>query len=685
MLAVFYLVAMTYFGDRICRSFYRFNSIQHRVAAAFLVGLLLSTCITYLGSLAFSKISQPFIAGNLVFLAVFAVIVFKLPHPTPAAYRSRPPTSAIWDWTILGLLTLFAGWLIFTTLGFKDGSFQIPFKAWSDFGANLSLTQSFALGHNFPTEHPFFPGEIIRYHFLFWFQAANLEFLGLDPVWGVNVLSILSFVALLILIMSFAEMLFDSAAAGRIAAFLFFFSTSLSYIPFLRSQPSLGEALHAIWTRTQFVASGYPFRGEDWGVLTVDVFANQRHLLSAVGLMFVVLTFLIDRYKPEFDKGDSLEGGGRAPLSSDLTPLDEGPTEETPGTTSGESGPKRRLAAALQRGATLQSAAPYVFSGLVIGCLPYWNSAIFVTAMIILVAFFVLLPCRAYLSTLIVTALLIGLPQVILFRLGAVTPPDQSLFHWGYTLQNPTLMTLLKYLVWTFGFKWLLVIISLVLLPNFHRRVFVAVSSLLPVVFLFQLSTDVFNNHKLLNMWSVFAGTYAAYALWRIAGLKIVKLRVGPVLAILLTAFTIAEGVINIFPVRNDSVLVIPYQRDRLTDWVLFNTEPTDVFLTQTVLTHPILFAGRRVYLGYTLFAWTAGYNVSDREKIYRRMFEERDVVELVRLLNEHKIAYVGIDDGVRNNRMIQGLNEVVYQQHFQKVFEHPGHYDNIVIYKVPK
>jgi hypothetical protein len=54
-------------------------------------------------------------------------------------------------------------------------------------------------------------------------------------------------------------------------------------------------------------------------------------------------------------------------------------------------------------------------------------------------------------------------------------------------------------------------------------------------------------------------------------------------------------------------------------------------------------------------------------------------------LLNENKIAYVGIDDGVRNNRIIQGLNEVVYQEHFQKVFEHPGHYDNIVIYKVPK
>ena len=680
MLAVLYLAAMTYFGDRICRSFYRFISMQHRLATGFLVGLLLSTCITYLGSLAFARISQPLIAGNLLFLAAFAILVYKLRSSVSSnTYRPRPESRPIWDWIFLGLLVLFAGWLIFTTLGFKDGSFQIPFKAWSDFGANLSLTQSFALGHNFPTEHPFFPGEMIRYHFLFWFQAANLEFLGLTPVWSVNVLSMLSFVALLILIMSFAEILFDSAAVGRIAAFLFFFSTSLSYVPFLASHASLRDALNAIVVRTQFLPTGYPFRGEDWGVLTVDVFANQRHLISALGLLFIVLTFLIDRYRDAMGKGDSLECGGPAPLWPAIALRDDEAIKDTPSTISPEIGPKRRLAGALQ------GVAPYVFSGFLIGLSPFWNSAIFVTAMIILVALLVLLPCRIQLVTLIATAVLIGLPQVMLLRWGVVTPPDQSIFHWGYTLQNPTVIAVLKYLAWTFGLKWLLVTISLIFLSGFHRRVFIAISSLLPVVFLCQLSTDVFNNHKLLNVWSVFAGVYAAYALWRMGKLKIGKLKFGPVLAVLLTVFTIAEGVINLFPVRNDSVLVVPYKNDRLTDWVLSNSQPTDVFLTQTVLTHPILFTGRRVYLGYTLFAWTAGYNVSAREKLYRRMFEERNAVELGRLLNENRIAYVGIDDGVRNNRMIQGLNEMVYQQHFQKVFEERGRYDNIVIYKVPK
>ena len=48
----------------------------------------------------------------------------------------------------------------------------MAFVVWNDFGPNLSLMQSFAMGHNFPTEYPHFIGEPIRYHFLFWFQAG---------------------------------------------------------------------------------------------------------------------------------------------------------------------------------------------------------------------------------------------------------------------------------------------------------------------------------------------------------------------------------------------------------------------------------------------------------------------------------------------------------------------------------
>jgi hypothetical protein len=204
---------------------------------------------------------------------------------------------------------------------------------------------------------------------------------------------------------------------------------------------------------------------------------------------------------------------------------------------------------------------------------------------------------------------------------------------------------------------------------------------LVVIVFLSQLSPDIFNNHKLLNIWATFVNVYAAYALWRIAKQKIV----GVALSIVLAVATVFGGIVDLFPLHNDPMLAVSYRNDRLSQWLLTRTQPSDVFLTHPLLTHQILFTGRKIYLGYTLFAWTAGYNVPDREALYRRMFQEADVSQLTQLLQENQIAYVAIDDGVRKNETLPDLNEVVFEQHFEKVFVDGGHvYDNVVIYKVP-
>ena len=156
--------------------------------------------------------------------------------------------------------------------------------------------------------------------------------------------------------------------------------------------------------------------------------------------------------------------------------------------------------------------------------------------------------------------------------------------------------------------------------------------------------------------------------------------------AVFLALLMVFGAIIDLFPVHNDANLVSPYENDRLTTWVLENTKTSDVFLTQTLLSHPILFAGRKIYFGNTLFAWTAGYDVGARELKYKQMFKERNPAELLRLLHENNIAYIGIDDGVRGNNLVKdNLDEAVYQQNFEKVFEDTEHrYANLTIYKVP-
>lgn len=674
MLAIIYLAAATYFGDCICRRFFRFISLQHRIATSFLVGVLLSTWMTFLAAIAFHKTSQPLIAANLVFLLLFIAVVLitrRWAAKMENERLTRPAGTLRWDLIWLGASLIFATWLMFATLSFKNGQFQIAFKAWTDFGANVSVTQSFALGRNFPPEHPFFPGELIRYHFLFWFQTGNLEFLGLNPVWSINILSILSLLALLTLIMTCGEMLFNSRVVGRIGALLFFFSSSLSYLPFLRSQTSIAGALNSIRGATEFLASGYPFRGETWGVLSANVFAYQRHLISGIGLLFVALIFAVARYrawmatkKEEQCVGVATSSNNDAVASAESANSDDIDAIEL-------KQPRFEWLKTEWKG--------WVLAGAILGLLPYWNSPTYIAALAIFGCLLIFAPLRLGTALLLAAAIVVGLPQVLLLRSGNTL--TYSLLNPGYTLENPTLWLMLKYLGWTFGVKWILLGVAVVFSNGFQRRLLLALSSLVVIVFLFQLSMDVFNNHKLLNIWATCVNIYAAFALWQIAKQKIA----GIALAIVLAIATVFGGVVDLFPLHNDPMLAVPYKDDRLSQWLLAQTQPGDVFLSHQLLTHPILFTGRKIYLGYTLFAWTAGYNVPDRESLYRQIFQEREPETLKRLLRENEIAYVAIDDAVRKNEALPDLNEGVFEQNFEKVFEDTAHgYDNVVIYKVP-
>jgi hypothetical protein len=268
MLALLYLATMLMLGTCVCRRLYTFNSLLHYLAASFLVGLVLSTWSTYLLALAFASSAKPLIGANILFFALAGLVIYRLRPQSvfhPKLSNSRPPGSPAWDSFFIACFFLIASYLTFGTLWLKDGNVRMAFVVWNDFGPNLSLMQSFAIGHNFPTEYPHFIGEPIRYHFLFWFAAGNLECLGLNMAWALNLLSMLSLLAMLILIMTLGELLFGSRTVGRIAALLFFFPTTLSYVPFLHSQHSLSQAFRSITALNHWLVSGYLYEAENVG------------------------------------------------------------------------------------------------------------------------------------------------------------------------------------------------------------------------------------------------------------------------------------------------------------------------------------------------------------------------------------------------------------------------------------
>ncbi len=718
MLALIYLGFAVYLGDHLCRRFYRFVSFPHRCAAAILVGLLVSSWFTYLAALAFARASKPLLWADLLFFAVAVAAISLLNRrssrgskPHAALIEPRAPGSETWDWLTLGLYGVLVCWMMFASLNSTGGNLQIAHNEYSDFGPNTAIMQSFAVGHNFPTEYPHFSGDRIRYHFLFYFQAGNLEFLGLDPAWSLNLLSIVSLVAMLILVMVLGEVLFNSRTVGRVGSALFFFFGSLSYIPFLHKQGSVRAAIHAIINQRDFLPSIFPYRGELWGVWSQVNFLNQRHLASAIGLVLLVLIFLVLCYRAlaarkvtPHSSSDTVRPEPSAPLEisqrtpyGDLTQPESSPApagETLPGPAYADQMRALRVTTGANESAVPSAAetfratvAGFIFSGVLLGLLPMWNSAVFVAAFAVLAVLLILCPMRPQMLMLAITAGLIALPQMFYLSTGSGRAPTPKLIHWGYTLDHPTVLNVLKYLGFTFGFKWLLVALALVFATGLQRRIFVAVSSLVVVAFFFQLTIEVLANQKFLHIWLILVNLFVAYGLWRLWHLKLGPTTLpGKLAAIVFLVLIVPGGIIDFFPIHKAYWSQVTYKNDPLIGWLTKETKPRDIFLTDRFVNHPILMAGRRIFYGWPYYAWSAGYDTSKRDTVYKDLFQNKDPRKVFRLLKDNDIAFVAIDNAVRRSEFVKRPNEQVYAKNFPKVFEDKQNkYNSLTIYRVPE
>src|SRR5215472_7616823 len=397
MLALIYFLLAACVGDFLCRRFYQFESFAHRCAAAILVGVMVSSWFTYLAGLAFFWTSQPLISANLLF-CVAAVALLSWPKwkgrivkstsgegylKRSDLYLPRPRGSGMADWLLITAYVILVSWMMFASFNTKAGKLQIANPEYSDFGPNTALMQSFAVGHNFPTEYPHFSGDRIRYHFLFYFQAGNLEFLGLDPAWSLNLLSITTLVAMLMIVMTLGELLFNSRAVGRLGSLLFFFFGSLSYIPFLRKYGSWRGAIQAVTNVREYLPSIFPYRGDAWGTWSQVTYLNQRHFASAIGILLVVFVFIVMRYRAVVAK----RAESRA-TSQTITPLPDGLSEAVPVSVSSNPGglqdvreseiempsvsvvTQSREETAIIEEPLIATLRPFIFSGVLLGLLP---------------------------------------------------------------------------------------------------------------------------------------------------------------------------------------------------------------------------------------------------------------------------------------------------------------------------
>jgi len=329
----------------------------------------------------------------------------------------------------------------------------------------------------------------------------------------------------------------------------------------------------------------------------------------------------------------------------------------------------------------------FIFSGVLLGLLPMWNSAVFIAAFVILAVLFVLCPLRMQMVAVAITAGLIALPQMLYLSTGSGRAQMPKLLHWGYTLDHPTAWNVTKYLGFSFGFKWLLIALALLFANSLQRRVFVAVSSLLLMAFSFQFTIEVLANQKFFHIWIIIVNLFVAFALWRLWRLSLAGTTLpGKLAAILLFILIIPGGLIEFLPIHNTYWSEVAYKNDPLIEWLMKETKPREIFLTDRFVSHPILMAGRRVFYGWPYYSWGAGYDSTKRDRAYLDLFQTKDPRKVFRLLKDNNISYVAFDNAVRRNEFVKSPNEQVLGRYFPKVFEDKQHkYNSLTIYKVPE
>jgi len=155
-------------------------------------------------------------------------------------------------------------------------------------------------------------------------------------------------------------------------------------------------------------------------------------------------------------------------------------------------------------------------------------------------------------------------------------------------------------------------------------------------------------------------------------------------LSLLVTAMLIflmsCTGIVDLISFYNINKNSVKYNlNDPLLKWVEQNTDKNDLFLTPPYVTNPIMLAGRKIYLGWPYFPWSAGYDTDTRGKIVNEIYGGTNIDQIKKLIHEAGIDYIVIENENRNSKDYK-LNEMLFENHFEKVYYDPA--ANYIIYK---
>jgi len=502
---------------------------------------------------------------------------------------------------------IFSVWLMTGTFSYdsKEHAMKIAGKCWSDFGAHIPLIRSFSMGDNGTRlihlkapQSPLFPGEPIRYHFLFYALSGLLEKIGVRIDWAMNIPSIIGFTILCVGIVAVAYVLFKNKSVALLSLIFFLLNGSLSFFKFFHKYPLSTSSLHDIITAPHFSSFGPWDGGPVTAFWTLNIFTNQRHLAISFALALFAIFMALRLPKPIRWKQAVLTG--------------------------------------------------IIFS-IIVGLLLFTNQAAALCLVIWLFWFFVVVPQTRL--PLIVAA--IGtLPSLAL--LTTLTHSSGTIaWDLGYLVAHPlTLQAIASFWFYNLGFHIFFIPLGCLLLPKKAKLLLIPpllITCIIPN--LIRFSPDMINNHKLFNFAMLFGAMISAYTIvylyqkikdtsshWIIRVLNVF------LMGFMCLSLTLS-GIIDFFPIYNDTSIFLPDESNEDIVYFQKNTPPEAIILNSTWFMHPATIAGRKIFSGYPYFTWSYGYDKETREQILLSIYRATDKTTACSLLIKNNISFVELSD----------------------------------------
>jgi len=394
-------------------------------------------------------------------------------------------------------ITITATFLMFYTYRINGDTLLNGSSTFSDLSPHTAMVSSFGKGFNFPTQYMHFSGDGIKYHFLFYFLAGTLQYLGLPIDYALNLPSILAMVCALVLLGLLAVLISSRRAAFLVAPVLVFFRSSFNAFFHIKELVSAGsttsQAVDQILKSTEWYAvTDY----DNWGIWAINVYPNQRHLMLGMAVIIImVILFLpfVRRLGISVFRAESFGKGVKSFIAS-------------------------KNAWLVRSGDPLYPVSITILAGVLMIVMPYFHGSCLIALLLVLFGMAIFSESR--ILYLVVAACAVGSSfiQTLVFS-GGYKNVVSFEYMPGFILGKVPFSQLARYLVIVTGLTLILgtvfAIASLVL-DIIHKKpvhrflLFLCTLNPLIFAFIFKVSLEMLANHKFIQVSLILVDAFVA-------------------------------------------------------------------------------------------------------------------------------------------------------------------------------